>query len=75
VGREHLHFKGPYLTLGISEKEGAPTVPYMKFNVMYPELLGRVSFSFLSGWEESTFISRAHCVWFCALVPSLAGTN
>jgi hypothetical protein len=30
---------------------------------------------FLSGWEESTFISRAHCVWFCALVPSLAGTN
>ncbi|TKA50434.1 hypothetical protein B0A53_06316 [Rhodotorula sp. CCFEE 5036] len=30
-----------FLTLGINVEEGAPTVSYMKFNVMYPELLGR----------------------------------
>ncbi|KWU42537.1 acid protease [Rhodotorula sp. JG-1b] len=30
-----------FLTLGINVEAGAPTIPYMKFNVMYPNLLGR----------------------------------
>jgi hypothetical protein len=77
ISRAHCVWYDAFLTLGINVEEGAPTVSYMKFNVMYPELLGRVRLTepcheLLSGREESTFISRAHCVWFCASVLSVA---
>ena len=46
--------------MGINVEAGAPTIPYMKFNVMYPDLLGRVSF-----WLGFAYGVAARLVLMC----------